>query len=88
MIQCPNCGEQNPERFRFCGVCGTRLDAPAANRREMRKTVTVLFSDVSGSTALGASLDPELMRRLLSQRFASMRAELESRRRHRREVHR
>jgi class 3 adenylate cyclase len=32
---------------------------------EQRKTVTVLFCDVTGSTALGESTDPEALRALL-----------------------
>jgi class 3 adenylate cyclase/tetratricopeptide (TPR) repeat protein len=37
---------------------------------EERRLVTVLFSDVTGSTALGEALDPEDMRALLSRYFA------------------
>ncbi|HET7556071.1 MAG TPA: adenylate/guanylate cyclase domain-containing protein, partial [Gaiellaceae bacterium] len=37
-----------------------------------RKTVTVLFCDVTGSTALGESLDPEALRALLSRYFDRM----------------
>ncbi|MCA1569208.1 MAG: zinc-ribbon domain-containing protein [Chloroflexi bacterium] len=25
MQVCPSCGEENPERFRLCGYCGTVL---------------------------------------------------------------
>jgi class 3 adenylate cyclase len=32
---------------------------------EARKTVTVVFADVSGSTALGERLDPEALRRVM-----------------------
>jgi class 3 adenylate cyclase/tetratricopeptide (TPR) repeat protein len=38
----------------------------------MRKTVTVLFCDVTGSTALGESLDPEPLRALLARYFEEM----------------
>ena len=27
LVTCPNCGENNPENFRFCGMCGTALEA-------------------------------------------------------------
>jgi class 3 adenylate cyclase/tetratricopeptide (TPR) repeat protein len=37
---------------------------------EERRLVTVLFSDVTGSTALGEALDPEDMRALLARYFA------------------
>jgi class 3 adenylate cyclase/tetratricopeptide (TPR) repeat protein len=36
---------------------------------ETRKVVTVLFSDVAGSTALGHELDPEAVRQLMSRYF-------------------
>ena len=44
-----------------------------------RKTVTVLFSDLSGSTALGERVDPESVRSLMSPLYASMRREVEDR---------
>ena len=43
--------------------------APTA---EVRKTVTVVFADVTGSTALGDRLDAESLRRLISRYFARM----------------
>jgi len=46
--------------------------APAAAPREQRKTVTVLFCDVAGSTALGESTDPEALRSLLARYFERM----------------
>ena len=42
-----------------------------------RKTVTVLFCDVTGSTALGEELDPEALRGLLSRYFERMKAIVE-----------
>ena len=45
--------------------------------REQRKTVTVLFCDVTGSTALGERLDPEALRALLAQYFERMRVIVE-----------
>jgi class 3 adenylate cyclase/tetratricopeptide (TPR) repeat protein len=44
---------------------------------EVRKTVTVLFCDVTGSTSLGEQLDPESLRGLMSRFFEEMRAVLE-----------
>ena len=46
--------------------------------REVRKTVTVLFCDVAGSTALGESTDPEALRALLARYFERMKAIVES----------
>ena len=45
--------------------------------REVRKTVTVLFSDVVGSTNLGEQLDPESLRRVMTRYFDELRAVLE-----------
>src|SRR5476649_1064635 len=53
MIKCPECGTESPADTKFCPECGTRLGAAAVVQREVRRTVTVLFSDVTSSTALG-----------------------------------
>jgi class 3 adenylate cyclase/tetratricopeptide (TPR) repeat protein len=42
-----------------------------------RKTVTVLFCDITGSTALGESVDPEALRATLSRYFERMKAIVE-----------
>ena len=42
--------------------------------REQRKSVTVLFCDLTGSTALGETLDPERLRALLARYFDRMKA--------------
>jgi class 3 adenylate cyclase/tetratricopeptide (TPR) repeat protein len=73
---CPHCGEENPERFPLCGFCGTPFAAAAAPR-ETRKTVTVVFSDLVGSTTLGESMDSESLREILRRYFDAMRAVLE-----------
>jgi class 3 adenylate cyclase len=76
VLTCPNCGEENPERFRLCGFCGTPLVAtlPA---QEVRKTVTIVFSDLQGSTALGEKLDSEALREVMSRYFDEMKGALE-----------
>src|SRR5690349_877883 len=43
-----------------------------------RKVVTVLFCDVVGSTALGESVDPEALQRLLARYFERMKGIVES----------
>jgi class 3 adenylate cyclase/tetratricopeptide (TPR) repeat protein len=43
-----------------------------APSHEQRKTVTVLFCDLTGSTALGETLDPERLRTLLAHYFETM----------------
>ena len=76
MVACPQCGVENPEGATFCNGCAARLvEAPAA--RDQRKTVTVVFCDVSGSTALGEKLDPETLRGLLARYFERMKAIVE-----------
>jgi len=72
---CPSCGEENPEKFRMCGYCGTPL-APAAAAREERRVVTIVFSDLQGSTKLGEALDPESVRAVMSRYFDAMTAVL------------
>jgi predicted ATPase/class 3 adenylate cyclase len=75
---CPNCGARNAAGARFCSSCGTALGTgEAATRRETRKTVTVLFADVAGSTALGEALDPESLRAVMTRYFAEMRQIIE-----------
>ncbi|HEX9313566.1 MAG TPA: adenylate/guanylate cyclase domain-containing protein, partial [Actinomycetota bacterium] len=77
MRRCPNCGEENSERARFCQGCGTALEAEPGGAREVRKVVTVLFSDVTGSTSLGERMDPESLRRVMERFFDAMKAAVE-----------
>src|SRR5713226_645541 len=74
---CPSCGTTVSVSARFCAACGTEL-TPGAPREEERKLVTVLFADVTGSTALGERLDPERLRSLLSAYFSAMSVVIES----------
>src|ERR687888_1255521 len=77
MAPCPNCGQENPAGARFCQACAAPLPhAPAAH--EVRKTVTVVFSDIVDSTPLGERLEPESLRRVMSRYFGEMRAALEA----------
>jgi class 3 adenylate cyclase/Flp pilus assembly protein TadD len=69
-VVCSSCGTDNPTGSRFCRSCGAALASPAG--REARKVVTVLFSDVSGSTALGQELDPEVLRQLMARYFGAV----------------
>jgi class 3 adenylate cyclase/tetratricopeptide (TPR) repeat protein len=75
---CPNCGSENAEGANFCSVCGARLAAAEPpEAAEVRKTVTIVFCDVTGSTELGEQLDPESMRKVMARYFVTMRAALE-----------
>jgi class 3 adenylate cyclase/tetratricopeptide (TPR) repeat protein len=69
---CPRCGEDNPPHARFCLACGTALVGDRA--REVRKTVTVVFVDIAGSTGMGERLDPESLRRVMTRYFDAMRS--------------
>jgi class 3 adenylate cyclase/tetratricopeptide (TPR) repeat protein len=77
MAFCTACGVENQADARFCKGCGTPL-AAAPEPREQRKTVTVLFCDVVGSTGLGESIDPEALRALLARYFERMRGIVEA----------
>src|SRR3989442_6985919 len=44
---------------------------------ESRRTVTIVFADISGSTALGETLDPEVVRSLLARYFDVLRTAVE-----------
>src|SRR5580765_346087 len=74
MHACPSCGRELEGDFAFCPHCGAELAEPG---REQRKTVTVLFCDLTGSTSLGESTDPEALRRLLAQYFERMKGIVE-----------
>jgi len=76
MAACPNCGEENPGKARFCWSCGAPLPE-AAPVQEVRKTVTVVFTDVTGSTAMGERLDPESLRRVMTRYFDEMQTVVE-----------
>ena len=75
LASCPVCGAANTETARFCSTCGTELRSRRIE--EVRKVVTILFADVTGSTALGEQLDPEAMRAIMAQYFAMMKRVIE-----------
>src|SRR5512133_3726003 len=74
---CPACGHENSDRAKFCEECANSLVLTPTGGEE-RKTVTVLFCDVTGSTALGESTDPEALRALLARYFQRMKAIVEA----------
>jgi class 3 adenylate cyclase len=71
MATCPSCGEANPEGARFCSTCGSRLPYEGAGA-QARKTITVVFCDLVGSTALGEGMDTEALTHLMSMYFERM----------------
>jgi class 3 adenylate cyclase/tetratricopeptide (TPR) repeat protein len=77
MAACPQCGEENPDRARFCWSCGAALDAPARASAEERKIVSVLFVDLVGFTAASEQADPEDVRARLRPYHARVKQEIE-----------
>jgi class 3 adenylate cyclase/tetratricopeptide (TPR) repeat protein len=78
MPVCSACGQGNPDRARFCMACGSPLPGDEPAPHGARKTVTVVFCDVAGSTPIAERLDPESVREVLSRFFREMRAVLEA----------
>src|SRR2546425_7253048 len=77
MAVCPNCGEDNPARARFCLACATPLaEAPAAARKE-RKFAAALFADLVGSTAFAEREDPEVVQSVVNRAFDRLAEEVE-----------
>ena len=80
---CPSCGAEQPASAAFCSSCGfalrqdARRAADAADERQERRVVTVLFADLAGSTALGELLDPEDVRELQGELFDLINTEVE-----------
>ncbi len=77
MAVCGGCGKFGPEEARFCSACGSPLGAAPLFERSARKTVTVVFADIAGSTELGDRLDPETVRQVMSRYFRTTRRVLE-----------
>ena len=85
---CPSCQSSNPPDFQFCGDCGHNLkdtikakpeDHPKEKLTPLppstdsaRKYVTVLFSDMSGYTAMTEKLDPEEVKEIMGKVFGEI----------------
>ena len=76
MPTCARCRQPYPAGARFCLTCGSPL-AAAGEGREGRRIVTVVFSDLVGSTSLGERLDPELLREVITRYYDRAAAVLE-----------
>jgi class 3 adenylate cyclase/tetratricopeptide (TPR) repeat protein len=73
---CGQCGTENPDVAKFCLACGSPLAVAEAPPQEFRKVVTIVFSDLKGSTAMGEKLDSESLREVMTRYFDAMSAEL------------
>src|SRR5438445_7752875 len=77
MPACPQCGEENPDRARFCWSCGAALAEEAPRGAEERKVVSILFVDLVGFTASSDRADPEDVRATLRPYHARLKQEIE-----------
>ncbi|MCG7852471.1 MAG: hypothetical protein MIO92_08105, partial [Methanosarcinaceae archaeon] len=74
-MQCPECQFEIPDDSKFCKECGCYLDRISIVEKTQplieseRKHVTILFSDLSGYTAMTERLDPEEVKEIMSPIF-------------------
>jgi class 3 adenylate cyclase len=74
-VACSECGTVYDPSSKFCDECGSILDQeidptkPDFTSEGERKHVTVLFSDLSGYTAMSERLDPEEVKEITSRIF-------------------
>ena len=74
MLVCPRCSRENPQGARFCNACAAPL---SEEEPKVRKTVSIVRCDVTGSTALGERLDAEALRGVMTRYFDEMRTVIE-----------
>ena len=70
MSACAGCGAASVEGARFCSYCGAALDVGL--HVATRKTVTILFCDLSEFTPFGERLDPETQHEVMRRYFRTM----------------
>ncbi|MGV0851535.1 ATP-binding protein [Mycolicibacterium phlei] len=71
---CATCGLQSRPTARFCRGCGAPLeDATSDAGTPVRKTVSVMFADLAGSTAFEESVDAETAREVIGRYHALLR---------------
>jgi class 3 adenylate cyclase/tetratricopeptide (TPR) repeat protein len=78
-LACPKCEAAYTPGSKFCDECGHQLEAKAKievreefGQEGERKHVTVLFSDITGYTAMSEKLDPEEVKAITSQIFGEI----------------
>jgi len=72
--RCPSCGKSNQAGAKFCNECGAPQKSSAYVAKALsdeetpseRRHLTVLFSDLVGSTEISLRLDPEEFRELVA----------------------
>jgi class 3 adenylate cyclase len=77
-FQCSQCGKILPLTAKFCNGCGHQLEKVSEAEKAVplieseRKHVTVLFSDLSGYTAMSEKLDPEEVKEITRRIFGEI----------------
>jgi len=76
-MKCSKCKFDNPESAKFCIECGKHFGEEVAQMAELaiegeRKQVTVLFSDLTGYTAMSEKLDPEEVKEITRRIFSEI----------------
>ena len=77
-VDCPECGKTFSFTAKFCDDCGHRLgevpktETSLSEPESERKHVTVLFSDLSGYTAMTEKLDPEEVKAIMTRIFGEI----------------
>ena len=77
-LECPQCGKTLTVLAKFCNQCGQILEEvidtekTALETEAERKYVTVLFSDLSGYTAMSEKIDPEEVKEITGRIFAEI----------------
>ncbi len=80
VLICPGCDHANPPGQKYCGECGAGLAQPGADSppeahptpqeqhpEGERRQATVVFSDLSGFTAMSERMDPEEVEGIMSR---------------------
>ena len=80
---CATCGVEANATARFCRGCGATLDRQVAQVQDVpaagpaRKTVTVMFADLAGSTTFEENVDAETAREVIGGYHALLRSTAE-----------
>lgn len=77
MIPCSMCHFPNTPQSRFCAGCGQKFEEPRESTTTFkfdseRKHATVLFTDMTGYTAMCEQLDPEEVKDIMSRVFGEI----------------
>jgi len=78
VLTCTECGNQLQAGDKFCGKCGQQVIKQVKDKKSQltvegeRKHITVLFSDMSGYTALSEKLDPEEVKEITGRIFGEV----------------